>query len=162
MKCGLVLPSLNTRGRRMGSDSMGSSRSNLVAPTTGRLADPEVRDRPVRRAFTAQYKADILAETDRAEAGKIGEILRREGLYSSHLCTWRRHRTEGMKAGLMPKKRGKKARQDPLDAEIQRLRRENDLLQRRLKDAELIIEFQKKVSQILEIPLRDPPASGTS
>ena len=61
----------------------------------GPMPDPEVPERPVRRRFSAQYKLDILAEIDRAEPGGIGAILRREGLYSSHLVDWRRARDRG-------------------------------------------------------------------
>ncbi len=87
--------------------------------------------------------------------------MRREGLYSSYLSTWRRQRQEGVLSGLTPKKRGRKAKsKDPLCEENQRLRRENERLQTRLKQAETIIEFQKKLSEMLGIPLEDPPPSG--
>jgi transposase len=117
--------------------------------------DPEVPEKAVRRRFTAEYKLDILqqAEACRGEEG-IGALLRREGLYSSHLTTWRRQREIGMLSALSPQRRGRKASaRNPLQPEVDRLRKETDRLQKRLKQAELIIEVQKKISQMLGIPL---------
>ena len=107
---------------------------------------PEVFEKPVRRRFTVEYKAKILAEADVCtEAGQLGELLRREGLYSSHLTTWRRQRDEGVLAGLTPKRRGRKAKpKNPLADEVARLQRENKRLQEQLRQAELIIDVQKK------------------
>lgn len=106
----------------------------------------EVLEKPVRRRFTVQYKAKILAEADACtEAGQLGELLRREGLYSSHLTTWRRQRDKGALAGLTPKQRGRKARpKNPLADEVAQLQRENKRLQDQLRQAELIIDVQKK------------------
>ena len=120
--------------------------------------DPEVVEKPVRRRFTAQYKLHILSQADACgdQPGKVGELLRREGLYASHLSTWRKQRAQGTLAALAPKKRGRKARQpDPLVQENQRLRRENERLAVRLRQAETIIDVQKKVSEILGIPLKN-------
>jgi transposase-like protein len=119
------------------------------------LPNPEVPEKAARRRFTAEYKLNILqqAEACRGEEG-IGALLRREGLYSSHLTTWRRQREIGMLSGLRPKQRGRKASaRNPLQPEVDRLRKETHRLQKRLKQAELIIEVQKKISQILGIPL---------
>jgi transposase-like protein len=118
-------------------------------------SDPEVPEKAARRRFTAEYKLRILqqAEACRGEEG-IGTLLRREGLYSSHLTTWRRQKEIGMLSGLSPKRRGRKASpRNPLQPEVDRLRKETDRLQKRLKQAELIIEVQKKISQMLGIPL---------
>ena len=117
--------------------------------------DPEVPEKAARRRFTAEYKLNILqqAEACRGEEG-IGALLRREGIYSSHLTTWRRQREIGMLSALSPKRRGRKASaRNPLQPEVDRLSRENGRLQKRLKQAELIIEIQKKISQMLGIPL---------
>ena len=117
--------------------------------------DPEVPEKAARRRFTAEYKLNILqqAEACRGEEG-VGALLRREGLYSSHLTTWRRQREIGMLSALSPKRRGRKASaRNPLQPEVDRLGKENDRLQKRLKQAELIIEVQKKISQMLGIPL---------
>ena len=119
---------------------------------------PEVLEKPVRRRFTVEYKARILAEADACtEPGMLGELLRREGLYSSHLATWRRQRDEGALAGLTPKRRGRKAKpKNPLADENRRLQRENERLKEQLRQAELIIDVQKKVSEMLSIPLKSP------
>ena len=125
----------------------------------GRTApSPEVLEKPVRRWFTVEYKTRILAEADACtQPGMLGELLRREGLYSSHLTTWRRQRDEGVLAGLTPKRRGRKAKpQNPLTNAVAQLQRENERLKEQLRQAELIIEVQKKVSEMLNIPLKSP------
>ena len=121
-------------------------------------ADPEVPEKASRRRFTAAYKLQMLEEADRCtKPGQLGELLRREGLYSSHLTTWRRQRDAGALGALEPKRRGRKPKaQDPSAKELQRLRRENQRLTERLRQAEVIIEVQKKVSEMLGIPLRSP------
>jgi transposase-like protein len=117
---------------------------------------PEVLEKPVRRRFTVEYKLRMLAEADAcSEPGMLGELLRREGLYSSHLSTWRRQRDEGALAGLAPKRRGRKPKpKNPLADENEQLRRENQRLKEKLRQAELIIDVQKKVSEMLNIPLK--------
>ena len=132
--------------------------SSLVQPRSSSPPDPQVSSRPVRRRFTASYKLSILEEADRcSEPGQIGALLRREGLYSSHLVVWRRQRRAGTLSALAPGKRGPKAQpRNPLADENQKLRRDNQRLTHRLKQAETIIEFQKKVSEILGIPLGEP------
>lgn len=114
-----------------------------------RQPDSEVPMNPKRRMFTAAYKQRILEEADRCEQqGGIGELLRREGLYSSHLTTWRRQRAAGQLQALSPKKRGPK--KDEQAGELATLRRENERLRAQLAQAELIITAQKKLSQALE------------
>jgi transposase-like protein len=124
------------------------------------IPDPGVLEKPVRRRFTAEYKLRILGEADRStESGQLGAVLRREGLYSSHLTAWRKQRSEGTLAGLEPKRRGRKTSPDaPLIAENERLQRDNQRLTARLRQAETIIEVQKKLSEILGIPL--PPTDS--
>ncbi len=126
----------------------------------GRVAaDPEVSERPKRRRFTAEYKLAVLKEADRAtEPGQIGALLRREGLYSSHLVDWRRQRDAGALEALS-KRRGR-PRPDPKDREIARLRTHNSRLRRRLDQAEKIIAVQGKVSELLGISL-DPASDET-
>jgi transposase len=113
------------------------------------VPDPEVVPKAKRRKFSAEYKLRILDEVDSCtEPGQIGALLRREGLYSSHLTTWRRQRERGVLEALGPQKRGRKGK-DELEREISRLRRENERLQARLEQAEMIIEVQKKLSHLL-------------
>ena len=114
-----------------------------------RVPDPEVVPKAKRRQFTARYKMRILEEADRcSERGQIGELLRREGLYSSLLSNWRQQRALGQLQGLASKKRGRKP-QDPAAAELAQLRRENERLRVQLEQAEIIIDVQKKLSELL-------------
>lgn len=128
------------------------------------MPDPAVSERSVRRRFTAEYKIRILREADRCnQHGQLGALLRREGLYSSHLTNWRRQRDAGTLAGLAPKRRGRKPAPDaPLIAENQRLKRENQRLTGKLRQTETIIEVQKKLSEILGIPLPPSDSSGST
>ena len=133
-------------------------RLSAVRPTVvaaPAAASPELSDRPRRRTFTGQDKLRILAETDRAtETGGIGAILRREGLYSSALTDWRKQRDAGAFGALAPAKRGRKTVEpNPLAAELALVQRDNARLTLRLKRAEAIIELQKKVAELLGIPL---------
>jgi len=123
-------------------------REALPTPS-GPPPDPEVTVRHARRRFTTSYKLEILRRADACtQAGQVGELLRKEGLYSSHLVTWRRQREEG----LTPKKRGRKA--EVVDPRVKKLEQENRRLVRRLQKAEAIIDFQKKVHELLGIPLK--------
>jgi transposase-like protein len=121
------------------------------------VPDPEVVVKAQRRHFSAEYKRRVLQEAEACtQRGEVGALLRREGLYSSHLNTWRQQRARGELQGLTPAKRGRKA--DPQAAENARLLRETERLKAQLARAELIIEVQKKVSQLLglpEIPLNE-------
>jgi transposase-like protein len=123
----------------------------------------ETIERPRRRSFTAEYKLGVLQEADAANApGAIGALLRREGLYSSHLATWRRDRDAGALASLS-KQRGPQPRR--LAAERNRLaqlERENERLRHRLKQAEAIIELQKKLHDLLGIEPGSPQGIETS
>ena len=113
--------------------------------------DPEVVPKAERRRFSAEYKRRILQEAEACtQPGEVGALLRREGLYSSHLTTWRQQRRRGELQGLTPAQRGRKA--DPQAAEIARLQRENERLKAQLERAELIIDVQKKLSQMLGLP----------
>jgi len=116
-----------------------------------RLPDPEVVSQAERRRFSAEYKRRILQEAEACtQPGEVGALLRREGLYSSHLTTWRQQRRRGELHGLTPAQRGRKA--DPQAAEIARLQHENERLKAQLERAELIIDVQKKLSQMLGLP----------
>lgn len=115
--------------------------------------DPETSEKPKRRRFKAAYKLKILKQTDEADEGQIGAIMRREGLYSSLLSTWRQQRETGTLEALAPKKRGPKPTKDGAQEEIERLQRKVARLEYKLETAELIIDVQKKVSQLLGIKL---------
>jgi len=131
---------------------MDSMREMQVGGPLTEVPDPVVEAKPQRRRFTAEYKLRILREVERAKApGDIGVILRREGLYSSHLVTWRRERDRIAKAGLAARKRGPKAQVK--DPRVTQLERENATLRRRLQRVETMLEIQKKASELLGIPL---------
>ena len=115
--------------------------------------DPEVPARHARRRFTTAYKLEILRKADACRRpGELGALLRKEGLYSSHLVTWRQQRANG----LTPKKRGRRVK--PVDPRVKKLEHENQRLTRRLQKAEALLEFQKKVSELLQIPLKPMPS----
>lgn len=121
-----------------------------VTPFDGTIPNPEVDARPTRRRFTADYKLRILRQLDACGHGEVGALLRREGLYSSHIESWRGQRERGELAGLTPKKRGRKPMaRNPLQDENEKLQRDVARLTARLKQAELIIELQKKMSEAL-------------
>jgi transposase-like protein len=108
----------------------------------------EVVAKAKRRQYTAEYKLRILREVDACQGyGEIGALLRREGVYSSSLTNWRRQRERGELDGLSPQKRGPKP--DPQAVELARLKREVEHLRERLRKAEMIIDVQKKVAQML-------------
>ena len=121
---------------------------NVVMTHPKAVPDPEVPEKTVRRKFTAAYKLRILKEADSCtELGQVGALLRREGLYASALTLWRRQ----VKQGPVPKKRGPLAQKpDPHVRRIAELERENGKLAHKLKQAELIIDVQKKVAELLK------------
>jgi transposase len=123
------------------------------------LPDPAVSEKPDRRRFTAEYKLRVLQEADRcAQPGELGALLRREGLYSSHLSNWRQLRDEGALSGLAKRRGRKPAANAELLAENERLKRHAQRLEAKLRQAETIIEVQKKLSEILGIQL--PPTDS--
>ena len=136
----------------------GARRATGVAAGRGVAAgvpDPEVSEKAKRRRFSAEYKLRILREADACKGdGDVGALLRREGLYSSLLTSWRRQRDELAKAGLKSKKRGRKSK--ATDPRVKELERENARLQRRLARVETMLEIQKKASELLGIPLNPP------
>ena len=134
-----------------GSSLVATKNRPLGERRLARAVDPEVLERPRRRKFSAEYKLKILREAERAkESGQLGALLRKEGLYTSNLSTWRRQFERGALAGLAPRRRGKKAKPvDARDTRIRELERDNERLRKRLEKAETIIEVQKKVSALL-------------
>jgi transposase len=139
--------------------SVVESRSPRSDELKHQVPDPEVIQKAQRRRFNAAYKLRILQEVEQecTERGQIGALLRREGLYSSHLSKWRQQRDRGQLAGLAGQPRGRKP-PDVAIAELAALQRENDRLRTQLAQAEIILEVQKKLSQLLG--LTPPPTAS--
>ena len=121
---------------------------------SGAAPDPEVRSKPERRRFTAEYKRRILKEVAPPglckDPGQIGALLRREGLYSSNLTKWRKQMASGDPNALEPRKRGPKT--DPLAIEYAALKKRNQKLEEELKRAKIVIDVQKKLCDLLGLP----------
>ncbi len=123
------------------------------------VEDPEVSEQAKRRRFTAEYKLRIVREADACKGdGDVAALLRREGLYSSHLSRWRRQRDEIAKAGLTSRKRGRKAKAE--DPRVKELERENARLQRRLARVETMLEIQKNLRARARLLLNQKLADG--
>ncbi len=123
---------------------------------TARDPPTEVVAKATRRKFTAKYKLKILRKADACDApGAIGELLRKEGLYTSHLALWRKQREQGAVAGLAPRRRGPKpVERDERDERIVALSKDVEALTLRAERAEALIELQKKVSELLSTATR--------
>jgi transposase len=138
----------------------GTASAVREATRSGDLERATSPERPKRRAFTAEYKLRIVREADAAlasgVAGAIGELLRKEGLYSSHLTAWRREREAGELSGLAPKQRGRKVEKNPLADEVVRLQRELERTKKELEKANTIIDVQRKVAALLGETLPEP------
>lgn len=148
----------------MDARSLGGRKSVGPSCTPGigeSRPDPEVSGRPERRRFTAAYKQQILEAADRcSEPGEIGALLRKEGLYASSLCNWRRQRERVILSGFGQKRGRKAVPVNPLADRVAVLERENAKLRRELEKATLIIDVQKKVSALLGIPLAETDGDG--
>jgi len=145
-----------SEGERSEAERNGGLAKAAARPDGSAVPDPEVPEQPKRRHFSATYKARIVEEVQRCSApGEVSALLRREGLYSSHLTKWRKLYRTGVLNGLRDDKRGRKRMKHPLEDENERLRKQNARLARRLEQAETIIEIQKKVSTMLGIPLNN-------
>ena len=156
------IPVTEEARRATGVDGMDfPSKVSSATESVVNLPDPEVSQVAKRRRFSADYKLNILRQADTcSQSGDIAAILRREGLYASHLSTWRRQREAGSLQALKPKTRGRKpAQKNPLAAENARQQMEIKRLELRLKKAEIIIDVHKKVSEILGITLNSPEES---
>ena len=129
-------------GTRIVTTSNGTFIASAVSPQPS-PPDPEVAERVRRRQFTAAYKVRILREADACEPGQLGALLRREGLYSSHLTHWRQQRERGLLAAFAPQRRGRPA-WGAGEQELARLRQENERLTQKLAAAEAVIDIQKK------------------
>lgn len=151
------LPTAGTQGAGEATGVPAGATPPGDSPAAGR-PDPEVVEFPTKRRFSAGYKMRIVAEADACRSpGEVGALLRREGLYDSHLYRWRKKQQEGALGALAPGKRG--PRPDPaapLRKKIAALERENERLKKRIAAAETIIDVQKKVAGLLGIPLQSP------
>ena len=152
-----VLPAAERREDERSETDRSTAAGKTVAPEPPPppRPNPEVVADAKRRTFTAGYKLRILAEADAAasQPGAIGALQRREGLYSSHLVTWRRERQAGILKGLTPQRRGPKSKRNPQQQEMDKLRRENQRLIEELRKAAIVIDVQKKVGALLGWPL---------
>jgi len=150
----LLAPERGEPERSGGEPNGGANNPAADSPAP----EPEVLAKPQRRRFTAAYKARIVEEAQRCtESGQIGALLRREGLYSSALTQWRRQYQSGALGALKDDRRGRKRTRDARDQELERLQRDNERLNKKLRQAELIIEIQKKVAAMLGNPIETPP-----
>jgi transposase len=154
-------PAAATEGGRRPTDvaaaggAANGTQQGLPAPN-GNVTppNPEVVEKPERRRFTKAYKLDILSQVDACSGvGQIGALLRREGLYSSHLTNWRLQRSQGRFDNAATKKRATKPNNRNA-VRVNQLERENTRLKARLRQAELVLDIQKKASEILGIPLK--------
>lgn len=121
---------------------------------TNKHQETEMISRPVRRKFSKSYKRRIVKEAAKCERGEVGALLRREGLFSSHLTDWRRQEAKGELAESRTSKRGRKGNAQA--KEMASLQDENARLRRKLEQAELLIDAQKKLALALEQTLTDP------
>lgn len=141
-----------------GENLDGGEASNRNGSTA--TPNPETTQKAERRRFTKDYKLDVLRQADACSgSGQIGALLRREGLFSSHLANWRLQRSHGRLGDAATKKRGPKPVDDTV--RVRQLEHENARLLVRLQQAELILDIQKKVSTILGIPLKAPGSEGS-
>jgi transposase len=133
------------------------SEAKIVVPFAASSPDPEVAEKAQRRKFGAEDKKRILEEVDRASGhGGIGAVLRREGIYSSTLYSWRKERDAAVHKAFS-QKRGPQPKRNPLAGENEKLRRQNRKLQEDLEKAHIVIDVQKKVARLLGYPLAEIP-----
>ena len=148
----------NPIDKAVDGDSKRARRASEESPSP---PDPEVEVKAGRRRFTPRYKLSIVEQADQCQhPGEIGALLRREGLYSSHLSTWRRQRREGELQGLSPQQRGPKPNTAAAEQrEIARLQKQVSKLERELEKAHTIIDVQKKLSALLSTIPKDESSS---
>ena len=146
-----------TGGLALEDEERSDEASSARAHGARAAPDPEVIAKPMRRQFSAAYRLRIVEEADGCtESGELGRLLRREGLYSSHLSTWRRARREGSLQGLAPKKRGAKPKaRNPLVGQVRELEAKVVRLEKELDKAHTILDMQVKMSGLLGFSLKD-------
>ena len=128
----------------------------MKATASTTAIETEIAEKATRRRFTKEFRLRVLEEADRcSQLGDLGALLRREGLYSSHIATWRKQRREGTLKAL-GRKRGPKPKRTAEELEVEKLRRENERLRDKLRKAEKIIEVQKKLAEVLGLDGDEP------
>jgi transposase len=164
LSSGALAGAERSEGERSEPQRSGAAAKAVAGSRSVSAPDSEVVAKPKRRTFTAEYKQRILMEAETAAAlpGGVGALLRREGLYSSLLAYWRRERADGIREALTPRKRGPKSKRNPMDEEVQKLRRQNARLTEDLRKAHIIIDVQKKVAALLGNPIREPDSEEKS
>jgi transposase len=150
---------MSVNGER--SDESPQRLDRVLKMVASAIPDAEVTDAAASRRFTRQEKNRILQEADQCKHGEMGALCRREGIYNSTLSKWRKQREEALREWEECRKPGPKpAEPNALEGRVAQLERENARLQQRLKQAETIIEVQKKISEILAIPLTSPASEN--
>jgi len=139
----------------LGAEERSDDDATAGAGAPGAQRDPEVAAKAKRRQFTAEYRLRILEEADGCtEPGEVGQLLRREGLYSSHLTAWRKARRNGALRGLASKKRGAKPKaRNPLEPKVRQLEAKVEHLEKELHKAHTILDVQEKVAGLLGFSL---------
>lgn len=114
-----------------------------------KIPDSEVKAKKTQRRFTVKYKLEVLAKVEKCRRGELGEYLRKEGLYYGVVSRWKKEKEKGI---LVEKKRGRKAKEkNPLEDKVKKLEKEKANLEKKLERAEKLLEFQKKISELLEM-----------
>jgi len=146
LSSGALAGAERSEGERSEPQRSGAAAKAGVGSRPVSASDSEVVVKAKRRTYTAEYQQRILIEAEAAAAipGGVGALLRREGLYSSLLTYWRRERADGIREALTPRKRGPKSKHNPMEEEVQKLRRQNARLTEDLRKAHIIIDVQKK------------------
>ena len=148
---------MDAHAQALGVEERSDEAPRAGAKRARRAPDPEVVAKPTRRQFSAEYRLRILEEAERCtRPGEVGRLLRREGLYSSHLSAWRKARRNGSLQGLTPMKRGAKpAESNPLSPKVRQLEAKVARLEKELATAHTILEVQGKVARLLGFSLND-------
>lgn len=155
LSSGALAGAERSEGERREPQRSGAAAKAGAVSRSLSASDSEVVAKAKRRTYTAEYKQRILIEAEAAAviSGGVGALLRREGLYSSLLTYWKRERADGIREALTPRKRGPKFKRNPMEEEVQKLRRQNARLTEDLRKAHIIIDVQKKVAALLGNPL---------
>ena len=134
---------------------MNLKRDLKAVPETEEQAETEVQEKPERRKYSEAYKSRILKEANEAPRGGVASLLRREGLYKAQLSKWRAQERRKAHEELSPRKRGPKSLKNPLESELEKLKKKNEKLEKQLRQANALIGLQKKVAEVMGITLNE-------